>query len=156
MVTEGRMANKSVLLVEDNPDDVTLMLRALRRANLASEDQVAVARDGVEALEYLSGTGPDAHGDAEGLPAVVLLDLKLPKVNGLEVLRHVRADQKTKLIPVVIVTSSDEEHDVIEGYRLGANSYVRKPEDFDQFTEAVRQLGVYWLFLNRVPPRHVA
>jgi CheY-like chemotaxis protein len=147
------MANKSVLLVEDNPDDVTLMLRALRRANVVDEDEVAVARDGVEALEYLSRTGGHAHHDGGLLPVVVLLDLKLPKVNGLEVLRHVRADDKTKLIPVVIVTSSDEEQDVIEGYRLGANSYVRKPEDFDEFADAVRQIGLYWLFLNRVPPR---
>jgi two-component system, response regulator len=144
------MANKSVLLVEDNPDDVLLMLRALRRANVVQEEEVAVARDGVEALEYLSRTGGRAHDDR--LPSVVLLDLKLPRVNGLEVLRHVRADDKTRLIPVVIVTSSDEEQDVIEGYRLGANSYVRKPEDFDQFVDAVRQMGLYWLFLNRVPP----
>lgn len=150
------MANKSVLLVEDNPDDVTLMLRALRRANVVNEDEVAVARDGVEALEYLSGTGAYADRDADLLPTVVLLDLKLPKVNGLEVLRHVRADTKTRLIPVVIVTSSDEDSDVIEGYRLGANSYVRKPEDFDQFAEAVRQLGLYWLFLNRNAPRQDA
>jgi len=150
------MANKSVLLVEDNPDDVTLMLRALRRANVVDEDDVAVARDGVEALEYLSGTGAYADRDADLLPAVVLLDLKLPKVNGLEVLRHLRADTKTRLIPVVIVTSSDEDSDVIEGYRLGANSYVRKPEDFDQFADAVRQLGLYWLFLNRNPPRQDA
>jgi len=150
------MANKSVLLVEDNPDDVTLMLRALRRANVANEDEVAVARDGVEALEYLSGTGAYADRDADLLPTVVLLDLKLPKVNGLEVLRHVRADTKTRLIPVVIVTSSDEDSDVIEGYRLGANSYVRKPEDFDQFADAVRQMGLYWLFLNRNPPRQDA
>ena len=150
------MANKSVLLVEDNPDDVTLMLRALRRANVVNEDEVAVARDGVEALEYLSGTGAYADRDADLLPTVVLLDLKLPKVNGLEVLRHVRADTKTRLIPVVIVTSSDEDSDVIEGYRLGANSYVRKPEDFDQFADAVRQMGLYWLFLNRIPPRQDA
>jgi len=150
------MANKSVLLVEDNPDDVTLMLRALRRANVVDEDDVAVARDGVEALEYLSGTGAYADRDADLLPVVVLLDLKLPKVNGLEVLRHVRADTRTRLIPVVIVTSSDEDSDVIEGYRLGANSYVRKPEDFDQFADAVRQMGLYWLFLNRMPPRQDA
>jgi two-component system response regulator len=150
------MASKSVLLVEDNPDDVTLMLRALRRANVVTEDDVAVARDGVEALEYLAGTGSHPDRAADLLPAVVLLDLKLPKVNGLEVLRHVRADDRTKLIPVVIVTSSDEEHDVIEGYRLGANSYVRKPEDFEQFVDAVRQMGLYWLFLNRVPPRQGA
>ena len=142
--------------MEDNPDDVTLMLRALRRANVVNEDEVAVARDGVEALEYLSGTGAHADRDADLLPVVVLLDLKLPKVNGLEVLRHVRADTRTRLIPVVIVTSSDEDSDVIEGYRLGANSYVRKPEDFDQFADAVRQMGMYWLFLNRMPPRQDA
>jgi CheY-like chemotaxis protein len=150
------MANKCVLLVEDNPDDVTLMLRSLQRANVVSEDEVAVVRDGAEALEYLSATGAYARRDADLLPTVILLDLKLPKVDGLEVLRHLRADTKTKLIPVVIVTSSDEENDVMQGYRLGANSYIRKPEDFGQFADAVRQLGVYWLFLNRVPPRQVA
>lgn len=150
------MANRRVLLVEDNPDDVTLMLRALRRANVVDEDEVAVVRDGAEALEYLTATGAYARRDAELVPTVILLDLKLPKVDGLDVLRHLRADPKTKLIPVVIMTSSDEENDVIQGYRLGANSYVRKPEDSGQFAEAVRQLGLYWLFLNRVPPRQVA
>ena len=150
------MANRCVLLVEDNPDDVTLMLRSLQRANVVSEDEVVVVRDGAEALEYLSATGAYARRDADLLPTVILLDLKLPKVDGLDVLRHLRADTRTKLIPVVIVTSSDEENDVIQGYRLGANSYIRKPEDFSQFAEAVRQLGLYWLFLNRVPPRQVA
>ncbi len=150
------MEHKCVLLVEDNPDDVTLMLRAFQRANMVNEDEVVVARDGVEALEYLSATGAYAGRDANLLPTVVLLDLKLPKVDGLEVLRHLRADNKTKLIPVVIVTSSDEENDLIQGYRLGANSYIRKPEDFGQFAEAMRQLGFYWLFLNRIPPRPTA
>jgi CheY-like chemotaxis protein len=142
--------------VEDNPDDVTLMLRALRRANVVDGDEVVVVRDGAEALEYLSATGAYARRDTDLLPTVVLLDLKLPKVDGLEVLRRLRADTKTKLVPVVIVTSSDEDNDVIQGYRMGANSYIRKPENFGQFADAVRQLGFYWLFLNRVPPRHVA
>jgi CheY-like chemotaxis protein len=142
--------------VEDNPDDVTLMLRSLQRANVVSEDEVVVVHDGAEALEYLSGTGAYARRDATVLPTVILLDLKLPKVDGLEVLRRLRADARTRLVPVVIVTSSDEDNDLMQGYRLGANSYIRKPEDFGQFAEAVRQLGFYWLFLNRVPPRQVA
>jgi len=137
-----------ILLVEDNPDDVALTMRALKSHNMTND--VVVAQDGVQALEYLFG----AEGSAgpEELPAVVLLDLKLPKVNGLEVLQRIRADERTRLLPVVILTSSDEERDVIDGYRLGANSYVRKPVDFVEFTAAAKQLGLYWLLMNRAPP----
>jgi CheY-like chemotaxis protein len=138
-----------ILLVEDNPDDELLTLRALRRANVGND--VAVVRDGAEALDFLFGGGAQA-GDTTALPQVVLLDLKLPKVEGLEVLRRIRADDRTKLLPVVILTSSDEEQDRIRGYALGANSYVRKPVDFTQFAEAVRQLGLYWLVLNQPAP----
>lgn len=139
-----------ILLVEDNPDDEALTLRALRKANVMNA--VVVARDGVEALEYLHGTGPGTAAAAKGLPQLVLLDLKLPRVDGLEVLRRVRADERTRLLPIVILTSSNEEEDRLAGYSLGANSYVRKPVDFGQFTEAVRQLGLYWLLLNQPPP----
>ena len=144
------IANKVILLVEDNPDDEKLTLRALKKNNISNE--VVVARDGVEALDYLFGTGAHAGRDVSVMPQVVLLDLKLPKVDGLEVLRRVRADQRTKLLPIVILTSSNEEIDRINGYGWGANSYVRKPVDFDQFTEAARQLGLYWLILNESPP----
>ena len=137
-----------ILLVEDNPDDVALTLRALKSHNITNE--VVVAQDGVQALDYLFGAG---GGDGpDELPAVVLLDLKLPKVNGMEVLHRIRADERTRLLPVVILTSSDEERDVIEGYSLGANSYVRKPVDFVEFTEAAKQLGLYWLLMNQAPP----
>jgi CheY-like chemotaxis protein len=142
--------NKTILLVEDNPDDEELMLRVLRKHNIANE--VVVARDGAEALEYLFGTGQYAGRDVRQQPQVVLLDLKLPKLDGLEVLRQVRAEPLTQTLPIVILTSSMEEEDRIRGYALGANSYVRKPVDFHQFTEAVRQLGVYWLLLNEPPP----
>ncbi len=142
--------NKTILLVEDNPDDEELMLRVLRKHNIANE--VVVARDGAEALEYLFGTGQYAGRDVRQQPQVVLLDLKLPKLDGLEVLRQVRAEPLTQTLPIVILTSSMEEEDRIRGYTLGANSYVRKPVDFHQFTEAVRQLGVYWLLLNEPPP----
>ncbi len=141
---------KIILLVEDNPDDEALALRALKKNNIANE--IVVARDGVEALDYLFGTGPHAGRDPADRPQVVLLDLKLPKIDGLEVLQRLRAEEPTRLLPVVILTSSKEEQDRLQGYRLGANSYIRKPVDFTQFTEAVRQLGVYWLVLNEPPP----
>ena len=141
---------KRILLVEDNPDDVELTLRALQKNNILNE--VVVARDGVEALDYLFGTGAHAGRDPTDIPAVILLDLKLPKVGGLEVLQRLRADDRTKLTPVVVLTSSKEEQDVINGYKLGANSYVRKPVDFVEFTKAVLQLGLYWLLLNEPPP----
>jgi two-component system response regulator len=141
--------DKIILLVEDNPDDVTLTLRSFRRNNIMN--QVMVARDGAEALDYLFGTGTYAGQDTSIMPQVILLDLKLPKVDGLEVLRRLRADQRTALLPVVVLTSSDEERDILDSYQLGANSYVRKPVDFAQFSEAVRQLGLYWLVLNQPP-----
>ena len=143
------MSTKTILLVEDNPDDVTLTLRALKKNNIGND--VVVARDGVEALEYLFGTGRHSGRDPS-LPQVVLLDLKLPKLDGLEVLRRLRADERTRLLPVVILTSSDEERDIASGYGLGANSYVRKPVDFSAFTKAVNRLGLYWLVLNQSPP----
>lgn len=141
---------KVILLVEDNPDDEALTLRAFKKNNIQNE--VVVARDGVEALDYLFGTGAHAGRDTSDLPQLVLLDLKLPKVDGLEVLRRIRADHRTRLLPVVILTSSREEVDLINGYSLGANSYIRKPVDFSQFTESIRQLGLYWLVLNEPPP----
>jgi len=140
------MGEKIILLIEDNADDEALTLRALQKNNISNE--VRVARDGQEALDYFFGK--DAQANPE--PAVVLLDLKLPKVDGLEVLRRIRADERTKTQPVVILTSSKEEQDLLTGYRLGANSYIRKPVDFTQFMEAVRQLGLYWLVLNEAPP----
>ncbi|MBN3938820.1 response regulator [Nostoc sp. NMS9] len=140
-----------ILLVEDNPDDEALTLRALKKNNIMNE--VVVARDGVEALDYLFGKGVYADRDMSVMPHLILLDLKLPKMDGLEVLRHLRTDDKTKILPVVILTSSKEEQDLINGYSLGANSYVRKPVDFSQFSEAVRQLGLYWFVLNESPPR---
>jgi two-component system response regulator len=144
------MSDNVILLVEDNPDDEALTLRALKRNNILN--QVVVARDGAEALDYLFGAGKYTGRDANLVPQIVLLDLKLPKVDGLEVLRQLRADERTKLLPVVILTSSNEEQDRYRGYDLGANSYVRKPVDFNQFIEAVRQLGLYWLVLNERPP----
>ncbi len=140
-----------ILLVEDNPDDEALTLRALKKNNIANN--IIVVRDGVEALEFLFCAGAYADRDPCEQPQVVLLDLKLPKVDGLEVLRRIRADEGTRLLPVVILTSSKEEQDLIKGYSLGANSYVRKPVDFNRFIEAVRQLGMYWLVLNEPPPR---
>ncbi len=143
------MSDRNILLVEDNADDEKLTIRALEKNKVLNS--IVVARDGVEAMEYLFGDSQSHRAD--GLPAVVLLDLKLPKIDGLEVLRRVRADQRTKRLPMVILTSSNEEQDLIAGYNLGANSYIRKPVDFDHFTEAVRQLGLYWLVLHEVPPR---
>jgi two-component system, response regulator len=142
--------NSVILLVEDNPDDEKLTLRALRRASVGSD--IVVARDGVEALDYLFATGSHAQRDAREVPHVMLLDLKLPRIDGLEVLRRVRADERTRTLPVVILTSSIEDRDRMDGYRLGANSYVQKPVDFTEFVEAVRQLGLYWLLLNQPPP----
>ena len=137
--------------MEDNSDDVVLTLRALKKNNILNE--VVVARDGVEALDYLFGTGVHAGRNTNILPIVVLLDLKLPKVDGLEVLQRLRSNERTRLIPVVILTSSNEEVDLIRSYSFGANSYVRKPVDFNQFSDAVRQLGLYWLLLNEPPRR---
>jgi len=145
------MNNKIILLVEDNPDDEALTLRALKKNNILNE--VVVAHDGVEALDYLFATGSHAGRDTAVMPEVILLDLKMPKIDGLEVLRRVRADESTRLLPVVVLTSSKEERDMIESYSLGANSYIRKPVDFIQFGEAVQQLGLYWLVLNIAPPR---
>lgn len=144
------MVNKGIMLVEDNPDDEALTLRALRKNNI--QNDVVVARDGVEALDYLFGTGLYVTRDTRVKPVVVLLDLKLPKVDGLEVLRRLREDTRTQLIPVVVLTSSKEEQDLISSYSFGCNSYIRKPVDFIQFVEAVRQLGLYWLVLNEAPP----
>lgn len=144
------MGNKVILLVEDNPRDEALTRRALKKSNIVNE--VAVARDGVEALEYLFSAGSDSGGEEKVLPQLVLLDLKLPKVDGLQVLQRIRAEERTRRLPVVIFTSSSEEEDVIKSYDLGANSYVRKPVDFEQFLEATRQLGLYWLVLNESPP----
>ena len=144
------MTTNPILLVEDNPDDEALTLRAFRKNNVKNE--VIVARDGAEALDYLFGTGTYANRDVTMVPQIVILDLKLPKIDGLEVLRRMRAAPQTKLLPVVILTSSNEERDLLEGYGLGANSYVRKPVDFAEFVDAVRQLGLYWLLLNERPP----
>jgi|SRR5215213_5832178 len=138
-----------VLLVEDNPDDEALTLRAFHKSNLTNE--IVVARDGVEALDYLFGVGMYADRDPNDVPQLILLDLKLPKVDGLEVLERIRASEKTKMLPVVILTSSKEQEDLITSYSLGANSYIRKPVDFNQFIQAVQQLGLYWLVLNQYP-----
>ena len=147
--------SKTILLVEDNPDDVKLTLRAFKRNNLLNP--IVVARDGVEALEVLFARGAYAERAGKPLPALIILDLKLPKLDGLGVLKAVRGDERTRLIPVVILTSSKEEQDLIQGYSLGANSYVRKPVDFAEFQEAVRLLGIYWLMTNQPPPeRHTA
>ena len=143
------MNNQNILIVEDDPDDEALILRALKKHNIKND--INVARDGAEALDYLFKTGPYADRDG-GDPAIVLLDIKLPKIDGLEVLRRIRADEQTKLQPVVILTSSDEQEDMIRGYKLGANSYVRKPVEFEEFSDAVERLGLYWLLLNQPPP----
>jgi len=144
------MESKVILLVEDNPRDEALTLRALKKSNIVNE--VVVARDGVEALDYLFGTGTYSERDMTMMPQLVLLDLKLPKVDGLQVLQRIRADERTRRLPVVVFTSSSEEEDLMNSYNLGANSYVRKPVDFEQFLEATRQLGLYWLILNQVAP----
>jgi two-component system response regulator len=143
------MTGSTILLVEDNPDDELLTLRAFKKNNIKNE--VVVARDGAEALDYLFATGAHSGRDVADLPQIVLLDLKLPKIDGLEVLRRIRADERTSILPVVILTSSKEEQDVIAGYKLRCNSYVRKPVNFDEFLEAARQLGLYWLLLNESP-----
>lgn len=141
--------NKTILLVEDNPDDEALTLRALKKNNVMNA--VTVARDGVQALDYLFARAEHANRDPRDLPTIILLDLKLPRLDGLEVLREIRANEKTRLLPVIILTSSREQQDLVTGYSLGANSYIRKPVDFDRFLEAVRQLGLYWLVLNELP-----
>lgn len=143
-------SNRIILLVEDNPRDEELTIRALKKSNVLNP--IVVARDGAEALDYLHARGAHAERDASSLPQLVLLDLKLPKLDGLEVLRELRGDPRTALLPVVVLTSSVEEQDLLRSYSLGANSYVRKPVDFVQFIEAVRQLGLYWLVLNEAPP----
>jgi CheY-like chemotaxis protein len=142
--------DKVILLVEDNTDDEMLTLRALKKNNIRNE--VVVARDGSEALDYLFATGIHAGRDLRVMPQIILLDLKLPKVDGFEVLNRVRSNEATKLLPVVILTTSNEDQDRIRGYGLGANSFVRKPVEFNKFIEAVRQLGLYWLILNEAPP----
>lgn len=144
------MDMKVILLVEDNPDDVDLTIRALDKNKILNK--LVVACDGVEALDYLFGAGKYAGRDTSVLPELVLLDLKLPKVDGIEVLKRLRSNELTELLPVVILTSSKEEQDIINSYKFGANSYIRKPVDFNQFIEAVRQLGLYWLVLNEPPP----
>lgn len=144
------MGDRVILLVEDNPDDEALTLRALKKNNITNK--IVVARDGVEALDYLFGTGMYAGRDTSVEPELILLDLKLPKIDGFEVLKKLRADERTQLLPVVILTSSKEQQDVVNGYGLGANSYVRKPVDFQDFVSAVLQLGLYWLVLNERPP----
>ncbi|MGE5751459.1 MAG: response regulator [Nitrospirota bacterium] len=140
------MKNKVILLVEDNPDDVKLTMRALKKSNVLNE--VVVAQDGAEALDYLFCTGKYTGRDKQFMPQVILLDLKMPKVDGFEVLQRIRSDERTKLVPVVVLTTSSEDKDRVASYQFHANSFVRKPVDFDQFTEAVRQLGLYWLLLN--------
>jgi two-component system response regulator len=143
------MHDNMILLVEDNPDDEALTIRALQKNKI--KNTVIVAHDGVEALDYLFGTGTHAGRDVTNVPEIILLDLKLPKLDGFEVLSRIRADTRLSLIPVVILTSSKEQQDLMNGYKLGANSYIRKPVDFAEFTEAVRQLGLYWLILNEPP-----
>ena len=142
---------KLILLVEDNPDDEELTTRALRQAKVAND--LVVAHDGVEAIDFLFGTGAHAGRDLSRMPALILLDLKLPKLNGLDVLQRLRADERTRLIPTVILTSSSQDEDMLKSYQQGANSYVRKPVEFGAFVTAVSQLGVYWMLLNQQPPR---
>jgi len=144
------LVNKTILLVEDNPDDEALAIRALKRHHIGNE--IVVAHDGVEALDYLFGSGIYTERDISIKPTVILLDLKLPRVDGIEVLRRLRNDDRTKLIPIVVLTTSSEEQDMLDSYSLGCNSYIRKPVDFIQFSEAIRQLGMYWLLMNEPPP----
>jgi len=144
------MEDRIILIVEDNPDDEALTIRALKKNNIGN--RVVVVRDGVEALDFLFCTGAYASRDPNDMPQVTLLDLRLPKVDGLEVLKRMRADQRTRLLPVIILTSSKEEQDLIESHEYGVNAYMRKPVDFDQFADSVHQLGLYWLVLNDVPP----
>ena len=144
------MDKKNILLVEDNPDDVALTERALKKSHIFNK--LVVARDGVEALDYLFGTGNRANKDLNTTPDIILLDINLPKIDGLEVLKRIRADKSTKLLPVVILTSSKEDKDLIKAYGLGANSYIRKPVSFTQFVEVIQQLGLYWLILNETAP----
>lgn len=145
------MKGKPILLAEDNPDDQQLALRAFKKSNLSNE--IILVKDGVEALDYLLGTGPYAGAEPPCLPAVVLLDIKMPRKDGLEVLLEIRKNERTKFLPVVLLTSSKEEQDIIKGYELGVNSYVRKPVDFNEFLQAIQNLGLYWLILNEVPPQ---
>ncbi len=140
-----------ILLVEDNSDDEALTLRALKKSNILNK--VVVARDGAEALDYLFSAGAYSDRDSSTMPALIMLDLKLPKIDGLEVLKRLRADERTRILPVVVLTSSEQDQDVIESYNSGCNSYIRKPVDFTQFNEAVRQMGIYWLLLNISPPK---
>ncbi len=146
------MNNRMILLVEDNPDDELLTLRALKKNNLS--ENITVVRDGVEALDYLFGTGAYADRDTAQMPTVILLDLQLPKVNGLQVLQKMRENEQTRYLPVVILTTSKEEQDMVSSYSLGANSFIRKPVDFDKFINAIEQLGQYWLVLNEPPPKN--
>jgi CheY-like chemotaxis protein len=143
-------SDKVILLVEDNPDDEVLAIRALKRSHISNE--IVVAHDGVEALDYLFGTGVYAGRDISLQPAVILLDLKLPRIDGIEVMRRLQENENTRLLPVVVLTTSNEEKDILTSYKLGCNSYIRKPVDFIQFAEAVRQLGMYWLLMNEQPP----
>ena len=144
-------AKKTILLIEDNPDDEKLTIRAMKKNNIVNE--IVVVRDGAEALEYLFGTGKYEGRNIYEAPQVILLDLNLPKIGGLEVLKRIRNHEATRLFPVVVLTSSKDEPDLIESYKLGANSYIRKPVDFNQFSDAIRQLGLYWLVLNEVPDK---
>lgn len=146
------MENKMILIVEDNPDDEALTLRALKKNNIGN--RLVVVRDGAEALDFLFCTGMYSDRNPRDMPQTILLDLKLPKIDGLEVLKRIRANERTSLLPVVILTSSKEDQDLLQSYRNGANSYIRKPVDFNQFLEAARQLGLYWLVLNEPPPPH--
>ncbi|MBL1176655.1 response regulator [Pantanalinema sp. GBBB05] len=147
-MTSG-LVPRSILLVEDNPDDEELTIRALRRSGVLNE--IVVARDGVEALEYLYGTGQYAGRNTDIQPTVIMLDLNLPRINGIEVLQRLRSDERTRFLPVVILTTSNEQRDLLDSYSNGCNSYIRKPVDFLQFSETVHQLGMYWLLLNEIP-----